>query len=256
MLQTAQGPCYYPAGHLWLYAPIYIMFTKTVLAEYILKLIHFTISSFCNYFYSKMAYKYFGSDSLKAQMVCFMLLANPKIEYQMYNDQFVVFFMSWGVYKLAYQRSPIWASVLVGIAISVKAPAVLVLPAFWGSIQYIYGTPALILSIFTVFIVQVSVALPFLCQIFGGQTSIMAYWHYSKYLGGDSSHTMTDWVFSINWQFISKTTYESQLFMNGCRIAIILCNIYHFFVKKNALWKCLDNLHGFFLGVDPLKTHP
>ena len=36
MISSMQGPCFYPAGHLWHYLPIYKMFTYTCYAETIL----------------------------------------------------------------------------------------------------------------------------------------------------------------------------------------------------------------------------
>lgn len=85
-LMTDQGPCNYPAGHIWLYAPIYVMFTHLEWAEHYLKLLHFAVASICNFYMGSISYKYFKHSPQKAQLVCFMLLANQKCEYLMFND--------------------------------------------------------------------------------------------------------------------------------------------------------------------------
>jgi hypothetical protein len=62
------------------------MFTRFEWSEHYLKLLHFVVASTCNLLMGKVAYKYFRQSPLKAQLVCFMLLANMKCEYLMFND--------------------------------------------------------------------------------------------------------------------------------------------------------------------------
>lgn len=65
-LWTVQGPCYYPAGHIWFYYPLYVLSSMTIHAEHIIKIIHFLLGSSCFYFYSQIAFKYFKRDQMKA----------------------------------------------------------------------------------------------------------------------------------------------------------------------------------------------
>ena len=77
-------------------------------------------------------------------MVAFMLLSVTKIEYQMFNDQFVSFFIALAIYLLVCQNQPAMSSLAVAAGLSVKAPVVLLLPAYLGTMLYIYGTEALL----------------------------------------------------------------------------------------------------------------
>lgn len=87
-------------------------------------------------------------------------------------------------------------------------------------------------------------AAPFIEERLGGKTSLAAYWHYAKYLGGDWGRLHFDHKFSISWQFISKDTFESQLFQNGCKAAILFLNVYFFFLKQNSFKRCWANLQS------------
>lgn len=52
----------------------------------------------------------------------------------MFNDQFAVFFMSYAIYLIVVDRKAVQSSVLIGMALSIKAPIVLLLPAYLGTI--------------------------------------------------------------------------------------------------------------------------
>jgi len=45
------------------------------------------------------------------------------------------------------KRQPYYGSMLLGVAISIKAPAILIVPAYLGTIQYIFGIKHLVLSV-------------------------------------------------------------------------------------------------------------
>lgn len=81
-LNTNQGRCYYPAGHLKFYQPFYWMYISNENAEYFMKAFHMIVYSVANLIVGSMAYDYFsGYDknllgSLRAQTVCFVILAN------------------------------------------------------------------------------------------------------------------------------------------------------------------------------------
>lgn len=77
-ISSPQGPCYYPAGHLWHYSPIYYMYLWTDQAEIYHKFIHLFLHSINMTVVVTVAYKYFKNDYLKPQLICFLLLANEE----------------------------------------------------------------------------------------------------------------------------------------------------------------------------------
>ena len=58
-LSSLQGPCFYPAGNLWHYLPVYYLHIATTDAEYIMKIVHFLVHSVIIVLMSKTAFKYF-----------------------------------------------------------------------------------------------------------------------------------------------------------------------------------------------------
>lgn len=184
-LRTAQGPCYYPAGHLWLYYWFYPMYTHTEYAEHYMKIVHFIVDSTTNLLYSKVAYKYFHDRPMDAQMACFMLLAVTKNEYQMFNDQFCALFVALAVYLLVCRNQCALSSLAVGCGLSIKAPVVLLLPSFFGTVLYIHGADVLLTSLGIILAVQWAVAAPFIHGFLGGETELGVYLSYAKYTGGD-----------------------------------------------------------------------
>jgi len=68
----------------------------------------------------------------------------------------------------------------------------------------------------------------------------------AKFLGGDGKGGSQGWgayyKFSIYWRFLDEKTYYSDEFLLYTKYAIVVLNIWHFFVKKNALRTCLANL--------------
>lgn len=61
-LITRQGPCYYPAGHLWFYSIWYHVYVHTDNAEYYLKLFHVLLHSMANSILALLAYNYYGKN--------------------------------------------------------------------------------------------------------------------------------------------------------------------------------------------------
>ena len=112
-----------------------------------------------------------------------MLLAIPKLDYLIYNDQIVSFLIALSLHTIVHQNSPRLASVFLGLALSMKAPAGLVLPSYMGVLMYIYGLNSVLHSSCTIILIQLAVALPFL-KGFGGQTDAWTYLEFAKYFGG------------------------------------------------------------------------
>jgi len=68
-----------------------------------------------------------------------MLLAIPKLDYLIYNDQVVSFLISLSLLTIVESNSPDLASIYLGLALSMKAPVMLLLPSYLGVLMYIYG---------------------------------------------------------------------------------------------------------------------
>jgi predicted membrane-bound dolichyl-phosphate-mannose-protein mannosyltransferase len=131
-----QGPCFYPAGHLWLYYPFYVLYTSTENAEHYMKVVHYLMHSAQNLLVSLIGFEYFENDASVSQLICFVLLANSSVrreESAMYNDQFMAFFQVLAIYLLV-KRKVFWASMSFSAALSIKAGAVLMLPVFLGTV--------------------------------------------------------------------------------------------------------------------------
>ena len=58
-LSSAQGPCYYPAGHLWHYSPFYFLFLSTDIAERILLAFHILLHTLSLVILCLLSYNYF-----------------------------------------------------------------------------------------------------------------------------------------------------------------------------------------------------
>lgn len=73
-ISSVQGHCFYPAGHLWHYVPIYWLHMFTDQAENCVKILHMLIHSATLILVIKIGYKYF--DAYKSQLLCFILMTN------------------------------------------------------------------------------------------------------------------------------------------------------------------------------------
>ena len=139
-----QGPCFYPAGNLWLYAIIdkYI-FRSFDHCETIFQFQNILLQSACLAMILSIARRYFGSEPSRVQILGFLIVSNQGIHavYQlMYNDNFLEFFMITAIFLVAVLNRPIIASLILSFGITVKVPGILILPGFLGWIQYKNGT--------------------------------------------------------------------------------------------------------------------
>lgn len=151
-LSSIQGQCFYPAGHLYTYVPVYWLWLKTEHAEHIWKVCHYLFHSLIQLLIAKISYSYFKLNPLKAQLICFMLLGNEEIrEFNAYlfNDTFLALYAIISVYLMSKNR-PILAALFLSMSCSIKAGAMLLLPCFLGWIQYIYGTKRLVICVIVV----------------------------------------------------------------------------------------------------------
>ena len=111
---------------------------------------------------------------------------------ELFNDSFTVLYVAIAMYYMINNGNPIWASFWFTMALSVKAGAVLLVPAFLGWIQYQHGLRNLLACIFVIVSFQILIASPFcfdpvakLLGFSGGNTSWKDYLKYAKFAGGD-----------------------------------------------------------------------
>lgn len=77
----------------------------------------------------------------------------------------------------------------------------------------------------------------------------------AKFFGGDGqgkSGTGASYENTHFWKFLEKEQYESDMFLKLTFGATVFFNIFHFFIKKSALRRCIDNL---FKNVKPIDEH-
>jgi len=141
MISSLQGPCFYPAGHLWFYLPAYWLHIYTENAEYIVKFCFFIIHSMSIIIISRISYRYFKGSPEKAQLITFILLANEpdRVFNQLqFNDQVLGMFIYLVIY-FVQMDAPYKAIIAFTTGLSIKAGALIIMPAFLGIIHYRYG---------------------------------------------------------------------------------------------------------------------
>ena len=152
-----QGPCFYPAGHLWLYALIdkYI-FSTFVHCEMIFTILSIFVQSCSLFIIVSIARRYFNSEPSRAQIIGFLILSNQSLHelYQfLYNETFQEFFVLFAIFSMTVLNRPVLAAIVLSWAISLKALAILLLPGMLGWIQYKHGTITLLASIAVIIVV-------------------------------------------------------------------------------------------------------
>ena len=155
-ISSLQGHCYYPGGHLWLYGLITRIFMVTDYCDIIFKVMHIGIHSMTQYFIVKLSCSYFKkTETHRVQMIALMILLNWRSHdlYHLYfNDSFLELFVVLCIYY-ASANCPISAVAFLGIAITLKAGAILLVPCLFGWVQYQYGTKKLIEAVMIFFVI-------------------------------------------------------------------------------------------------------
>ena len=165
----------------------------------------------------------------------------------MYNDEIMILYLIMAVY---YVERPYISALLMSLSLSVKAGGILIMPAFLGQIQYNFGIRKLIGVLVVMVGFQVALALPFTVW---GETSWRKYLFYSKFTlegrgGIGGAEPIYDYMSSnhyatIFWKFLSEEVYNDKATTaDRLKLAMILANIYHFFIRKNCFMKCINNL--------------
>lgn len=196
-ISSTQGPCYYPAGHLWYHSIFFHLFRSTPHAFFIFKLYYILIHLVQLLVISLTAFNYLKDSPLRAQLICFILASNhfeKLLHIQQFNDSIMATLIFSAFYFVSANK-PRLACLVVGISMTLKPGAILLFPALLGWIQYQHGTLTLFKSLSLITILQIIVVLPFVSDIAatltgfkgGANTDLGEYLIQSKVLGGDLS---------------------------------------------------------------------
>ena len=176
----------------------------------------------------------------------------------MFNDEIMIFYVVLAIYLLATSR-PYWSTFVLSVAYSVKAGALLLIPAFAGSLQLFFGTRTLLSCLVFIVGFQIFISLPFVL----GESTVYDYIVRSKLLGHGRQgiafaaefwdYLAAHQTLSIFWRFIPDKWYHDRNYLSFfTRIAQPGLNVFYFFIHNNALWACLSNLMEFLkLRPDP-----
>lgn len=232
---------------------------QTEYAEYIIKFGHQVIHTLTIIFATKISYLYYAPESYRtgqptselrnsrAQLIGFIMLANvqdKEMYSEMYNDELMMLYLLLSVYS-ALKDQPTMSSVFFTLAMSMKAGAILMVPAFLGSMFINYGAIELFKNIFIVVGFQVLIALPF---ILNGST-VKDYLVRSKLTGSGRQgigYAAEFWDYlaappplSIFWTFLDEQFYMRR---DGLALHVkagmFVANIYHFFFRKQLIIDC------------------
>lgn len=175
-ISSHMGYCMYPAGHLYHYAFIFLQLNLRFenwlyLARFIHGIMH-TVIIAC---ITDIAYNYFPevsdkkaegvdrSRSARAQMIAFVFMAWVEeriFNIEMWNDQLMIFYIVLSVYSFV-KGYPTLGTLFFSLSFSMKAGAVLLIPAMLGMIQYNHGTIQLMVSAIITVGFVVAISLPF-----------------------------------------------------------------------------------------------
>lgn len=253
-LVSKQGPCNYPAGHLWHYALFYKLYLLTDHGQLIFQAAHYLVYCAVVALWTKIAFAYYRRQPEKAQLAGFMLATNWRylhLQSEVFNDTFLELYLALAFYFLVLKNKPLQASVSFALGLSVKTGGLLAAPAFLGIVQLQNGTGKLLLCMAILAGIQMMVAAPFvhdrtarLLGFQGAHTSFETY--QARFLGqrGDSEMVEhgADWGSTIFWRFLSEERYASPDLPWWTKRAQVAANVYYFFVRRNCLPACLLNL--------------
>ena len=180
----------------------------------------------------------------------------------MFNDEIMVLYLIISIY-FAITSRPYISSFFFTLGLSIKAGLLLIIPAFLGSIHFNHGTLVLLACLLIILGFQVVVALPFVL----GETTVKEYLSKSKltmegrnqFAGANKyyDYLAASQPLSIVWNghTVSDRCYhlEPNCFANRVKFMILFMNVYHFFIRKNCLSGCFENLFDTFNPFGRLK---
>mmetsp|Transcript_21767 Transcript_21767/g.33614 ORF Transcript_21767/g.33614 Transcript_21767/m.33614 type:complete len:507 (+) Transcript_21767:1550-3070(+) len=261
-LSSAQGPTFYPPGHLYHYAVVVKLLEAS--EEYgtiLFRSLNTALHSATLYIVGALAFMLFKKTPSTAQLICFMLAANDRMrimnEYA-FNDILLLIYAALAFYFLAKGR-PLLASLMFSLSLSIKTGIYMAAPPFFGMIHYGFGPKNLFLSIFIIFAFQVLLALPFTwdpaAQLLGypqgAHTTISEFFYYSNLIPGQKGKTLFAICdVSYTWTFLPCDMYDQPLvdgtgFLLKLQPVCLLVHVYYFFFVQGTLGGCIMNLLQF-----------
>ena len=209
-----------------------------------------------------MSYTLFGdSDSGSAkvpmsQLIAFTLLGGHEhrlLELGLYNDSIMALYIFLAIATLS-RGSPMVSIFWFSMALSLKAAGLLLVPGLLGMIQHNHGTWYLILGVIFLIAFQAVLALPFTL----GETSWKAYLERSRLLGTGSGGSFgrrqvyevmaSSHLHTITWGWIPEEIFEGRAaeLRQVLVGSTLFLNVWFFFVRKNLLPTCVQNLLNAF----------
>ena len=96
--------------------------------------------------------------------MCFIIVCNEEVRelnQLLFNDSILALYVVLCLYFITCNRPHI-AALMLSLALSIKAGAILLLPGLLGWTHYMYGTKKLIMSIFIIVFLQLLMVAPFI----------------------------------------------------------------------------------------------
>ena len=81
----------------------------------------------------------------------------------------------------------------------------------------------------------------------GALTTVYDYIIQSKFLGGDPNSKLNhgaEYKNSRFWVFVGETYYMTETFCFAMKAAVLVINVYYFFIRRWCLPECIYNIFG------------
>ena len=210
-------------------------------------MVHVVTHSFSTAMVLSLANAYFRTETCRVQMIGFMIITNQghsDLLASLFNDSFIEFLVFGSFCCLAKSNRPLLASALLSLAISIKVGPILLLPCFFGWIQFSNGTIALFASVIIIITIQALLAAPFLstyaARMMGwpnASSTIYMYLVRSKIIPSKvrdrNMAAMYEW--SKWWTFIDEELFYKTAWLDFLKQMILVVNVYYFFIRRNCL---------------------
>ena len=132
---------------------MYRLFLLTDKAETIWKVCHCALHTAIVGTVIMIAQNYFKRQVWRAQLVAFALVSNGFVHWRhldLFNDSILAFYAVLSIWLMTRDK-PLHSAVAAGLAVSIKAGALLLLPSILGWTHYFYGTKRL-LQVFAAYV--------------------------------------------------------------------------------------------------------
>ncbi|EEB09727.1 dolichol-P-Man dependent alpha(1-3) mannosyltransferase Alg3 [Schizosaccharomyces japonicus yFS275] len=216
------GPLVYPGGHVLLYTILYYLTNggnNILLAQGIFAVVYCT----CVFTVGLIL------RTVRAPLYLYGLLILSKRLHsifilRLFNDSFNSLFAALAI-LFACNKRFFWASIMLSLACSVKMSSLLYFPSYFVILLQAVGPKKTWLHAFLIVLIQVAVSLPFISYFSN-------YWLQAFDFG-----RMFDYTWTVNWRFVSKELFESNIFSTGLLLIHISFVLIFAFTRWNRITK-------------------